>query len=77
MATSVEKTFVFTFTTKGKKSILKAPVQIPLNISAREFAGRLIKAHNLPCFVEDGKSVFIQQYLLTRQIDSTHTNNKP
>ena len=55
MVTEVKKEFVYEFTTRGKRSILKVPVQIPLEHTARELGWRLVKAHNLPCFVEEGK----------------------
>uniref|UniRef100_A0A0B7AMF5 Uncharacterized protein n=1 Tax=Arion vulgaris TaxID=1028688 RepID=A0A0B7AMF5_9EUPU len=47
----VEKEFSFTFQTKTTKSALKVPITVPLENSAKEFAARLVHAHNLPCFV--------------------------
>ena len=55
MLDTIEKTFLFTFKTKRLLSKLTIPVQIPLDISTQEFVGRLVQAHNLPCFVEEGK----------------------
>ena len=50
----VERQFVFTFNTKGAKFTLECPITIPMEISCKEYAGRLMSAHNLPCFVQDG-----------------------
>ncbi|XP_072034922.1 LOW QUALITY PROTEIN: FERRY endosomal RAB5 effector complex subunit 3-like [Amphiura filiformis] len=53
MLDPIEKTFQFNFKTKKLLSKLTVPIQIPLDISTREFVGRLVHAHNLPCFVEE------------------------
>ncbi len=53
----VEKQFVFTFGSKGVSSTLTVPVPIPLEQTVDDLAGRLIKAHNIPCYVEDGETV--------------------
>ncbi len=51
----VEKSFTYTFGSRGVSSTLTVPVTIPLEQTVEDFVGRLIKAHNIPCFVEDGK----------------------
>ena len=56
MSAGVDKEFNFQFKTKELYSKLRVPVPIPLGISTREFVGRLVTAHNLPCFVEEGKT---------------------
>lgn len=54
MPHTVEAEFVFTFGSKGQVSTLTVPVIIPLSQSVEDLAGRLIKCHNLPCYVESG-----------------------
>ena len=54
MPASVEKDFEFSFASKDLRSTLTVPVTVPLPTSVSEFAGRIVLAHNLPCFVEDG-----------------------
>ena len=51
---SVEKEFVFSFGSKEMNSTLKVPITIPLEQTVSDLVGRLIKAHNIPCYVEDG-----------------------
>ncbi|RUS88413.1 hypothetical protein EGW08_003809 [Elysia chlorotica] len=53
MPHTVEKDFVYTFETKTTQSKLTVPITIPISISFREFVARLVRAHNLPCFIED------------------------
>lgn len=55
MPVSTEKDFVFKFSSKGLDSTLTIPVVIPLRQPVNDLVGRLVKAHNLPCYVEDGK----------------------
>ncbi len=54
MLSTVEKEFVFVFGSKDVKSTLRVPVSIPLGQSVNDLVGRLVKAHDLPCFTEDG-----------------------
>lgn len=51
-----ERDFVYTFYSKNLKSTVTVPVTIPLSTSVSEFVGRLVNAHNLPCYVEDGET---------------------
>ena len=55
MPTSVEKEFVYKFKVKGNESILRVQISIPLDQTVKDFVGRLIRFHKLPCFIEDGK----------------------
>lgn len=41
------------FKSSSTVSTLSVPVVVPLAISSREFVGRLMSAHDLPCYVED------------------------
>lgn len=65
MPLSVEKEFVYTFTSKDRESILRVPVIIPVSQQAEDLTGRLVFEHNLPCFIEkdltDKLAEFIQQ----------------
>ena len=73
MLDTVEKTFLFTFKTKQLLSKLTVPVQIPLDISTQEFVGRLVHAHNLPCFVEEGKLIIF--FIHAFNTSSIHLHN--
>ena len=55
MTGDVQKEFTFKFGDNGHKSTLRVPVPIPLPQSVEDLAGRLINAHKLPCYVEQGK----------------------
>ena len=46
---------MFSFGSKGVRSTLEVPINIPLEQTVRDLVGRLVKAHNIPCYVEDGK----------------------
>lgn len=50
---AVKKEFKFTFKTKSTVSTLTVPVPIPLLLTVKEFVGRLMCAHDLPCYVEE------------------------
>ncbi|OWF51817.1 protein C12orf4-like [Mizuhopecten yessoensis] len=53
MPATVKKEFEFEFRSKEHKSRLTIPITIPLSqTSIKEFVGRLITAHDLPCYVE-------------------------
>ena len=51
-----EITFVYSFHTNGFKSTLTVPVNLPLKYPVAELGNQLILAHNLPCYVEEGKN---------------------
>ncbi|CAH1257098.1 C12orf4 [Branchiostoma lanceolatum] len=53
MTGCLEKDFVFQFKNGSQKSCLTVPLRLPLECSARDLRGRLVAAHNLPCYVED------------------------
>ncbi len=55
MLCTIEKDFIFIFECKDARSTLKVPVSIPLEQSVNDLVGRLVKAHNLPCYTEDGR----------------------
>ncbi|KAL5018621.1 hypothetical protein ScPMuIL_004343 [Solemya velum] len=63
MSLAVEKEFVFTFSSKDQKSTLKVPVTIPLQQSASDLVGRLVAAHNLPCYVEDDLKKSLEKFV--------------
>ena len=50
----IQRKFVFNFGSKGVRSTLEVPVNIPLEQTVRDLVGRLVRAHNIPCYVEDG-----------------------
>ena len=45
---------MFSFGSKGVRSTLEVPINIPLEQTVRDLVGRLVRAHNIPCYVEDG-----------------------
>lgn len=49
----VEK--MFRFSSKQLNAELYVPIKIPLNVTVKEQVGRIIHAHNLPHFIENGK----------------------
>ena len=55
----IQRKFVFGFGSKGIRSTLEVPVNIPLEQTVRDLVGRLVRAHNIPCYVEDGRSKFL------------------
>ena len=56
--------FVYQFRQNGKKHILRVPVPIPLKATVKELAYRIIQAHRIACYVEDGKVVTLCYQLL-------------
>ncbi|XP_064618656.1 protein C12orf4 homolog [Lineus longissimus] len=63
MATSMETEFVFKFGCKGQASTLTVPVTIPMEQSVEDLTGRLVKAHNLPCYVEEDLSERLRDFV--------------
>lgn len=64
MPATVKKDFRFEFSSKELKSTLTVPVTIPLSqTSVREFVGRLIIAHDLPCYVQDDLQRQLQEFV--------------
>lgn len=47
--------FRYQFRSKDLTSTLTVPVTIPSPQPASDLVGRLVNAHNLPCYVEEGK----------------------
>lgn len=47
--------FHYQFRSKDLTSTLTVPVTIPNPQPASDLVGRLVNAHNLPCYVEEGK----------------------
>jgi hypothetical protein len=47
--------FSYCYRDENKIQRLTVSVPIPLKISAKEFACRLINAHKIPCYLEEGK----------------------
>ena len=46
--------FCYQFSSNGTRYHLRVPVRGSLNgVRARELASRLVRAHNLPCYLED------------------------
>ena len=45
--------FVFRYPSNSKVYELKVPVKIPYSRDVRELAVRLIRGHDLPCYLED------------------------
>ena len=52
---SVEHDFVFVFGSKGVKHTLTVPILMPIKQSVDDLTGRIIFAHNIPCYAEKGK----------------------
>ncbi|XP_033127640.1 protein C12orf4 homolog [Anneissia japonica] len=48
----MENDFQFSFKYKGTYSKLSVPISFPLEGGVDEFVGRLMTAHNLPCFIQ-------------------------
>ncbi|XP_077995814.1 ferry endosomal RAB5 effector complex subunit 3-like [Glandiceps talaboti] len=64
MSTSaIERDFEFTFKAKGSQSKLTVPVPIPLDVSVSDLVGRLIDAHNLPCYVENELQDSLEEFV--------------
>lgn len=57
MRATTVKDFVFQFGSRGLQSKLTVPVTIPLDQTVSDLVGRLMKVHNLPCFVEEGTKI--------------------
>ncbi|XP_041363470.1 protein C12orf4 homolog [Gigantopelta aegis] len=74
MSASVEKEFVFTFRSKNLRSTLTVPVTIPLPTSVSEFVGRVVLAHNLPCFVEHELKELLDEFV-TKETAKLHDEN--
>ncbi|XP_071831310.1 FERRY endosomal RAB5 effector complex subunit 3-like [Apostichopus japonicus] len=60
-----EREFKYTFKMKSSVTTLTVPVILPLTASAKEFVGRLMSSHDLPCFVEDDLFEEFQKFILT------------
>ncbi|XP_030847062.1 protein C12orf4 homolog [Strongylocentrotus purpuratus] len=71
---SVQKEFTYSFKTKEYLTKLGVPITIPLNISAEEFVGRLISAHNLPCFVEEELTRELEKFVI-KETEAFHNKN--
>lgn len=56
MPLTVEREFVYTFSSKDQESVLRVPVTIPYTLDACDLTGRLVYEHNLPCYIESGKN---------------------
>ena len=46
--------FGFEFRDYDKVQRLTVKISVPMKVSAKEFANRLVTAHNLPCYLESG-----------------------
>ncbi|XP_070572416.1 LOW QUALITY PROTEIN: FERRY endosomal RAB5 effector complex subunit 3-like [Ptychodera flava] len=74
---TVERDFEFSFKSKGFHSKLTAPVPIPLNVSVSDLVGRLVNAHNLPCYVEKDLQDSLEEFVAketTKYHDDQATN---
>ncbi|XP_038051714.1 protein C12orf4 homolog [Patiria miniata] len=74
MPKGVEKEFYFQFKTKELFSKLRVPIPIPLNISSREFVGRMVNTHNLPCFVEEDITFNLDKFV-SKETATFHDQN--
>ncbi|XP_064617462.1 protein C12orf4 homolog [Liolophura sinensis] len=74
MPVSTEKDFVFKFSSKGLDSKLTIPVMIPLRQPVSDLVGRLIKAHNLPCYVEDELTQSLADFV-SKETSRLHDKN--
>ena len=48
-----QPSFVFRYPSNGRVYELKVPIKIPYSRDVRELAVRLIRGHDLPCYLED------------------------
>jgi hypothetical protein len=46
--------FTYRYHSKDVTSTLTVPVTIPIPQSLSDLVGRLVNAHNLPCYLEEG-----------------------
>ena len=51
--------FEFEFTDYDRVQKLLVRISVPMKVSAKEFANRLIIAHNLPCYLELGRYITV------------------
>ncbi|XP_033747327.1 protein C12orf4-like isoform X1 [Pecten maximus] len=64
MSATVKKDFEFVFSSKEQKSKLTVPITIPLSQTRiKEFVGRLVTAHDLPCYVEEDLRKQLQTFV--------------
>ncbi|XP_072172139.1 FERRY endosomal RAB5 effector complex subunit 3-like [Diadema setosum] len=71
---SVQREFTFSFKTKEYLTKLAVPISIPPTISCEEFAGRLMNAHSLPCFVEDELTRELEKFV-AKAVEDFHNEN--
>jgi len=50
---SKSRDFLYSYRSNGTNYRLRVPLSLPFTGDARELSLRLIKAHNLPCYLED------------------------
>ncbi|XP_061175241.1 protein C12orf4 homolog [Saccostrea echinata] len=66
--------FQYQFTSKNLTSTLTVPVTIPSPQSASDLVGRLINAHNLPCYVEEDLKTKLEEFV-TDQTNKLYDEN--
>ncbi|GFS13853.1 protein C12orf4 homolog [Elysia marginata] len=74
MPHTVEKDFIYTFDTKTTHSKLKVPITLPISISYREFVARLVRAHNLPCFIIEDLERKLEEFV-SKETSTLHDQN--
>lgn len=66
--------FRYQFSSKGLTSNLTVPVTIPAPQPASDLVGRLVNAHNLPCYVEEDLKSKLEKFV-TEETNKLHDEN--
>lgn len=74
MRATTVKDFVFQFGSRGLQSKLTVPVTIPLDQTVSDLVGRLMKVHNLPCFVEEDLQRQLSEFV-SKEAECLHDEN--
>ncbi|XP_077863644.1 FERRY endosomal RAB5 effector complex subunit 3-like [Saccoglossus kowalevskii] len=72
--TTVESEFQFSFGAKGSVCRLTVPVSIPMSVSVGDLVGRLVNAHNLPCYVEKDLHNALEKFI-SEETTKYHDDN--
>lgn len=74
MPSSVKKDFEFQFTCKDLTSKLTLPVVIPQKQTIYDLVGRLVAAHNIPCYVVVDLTSQLEKFII-EETDKLHDEN--
>ena len=59
---SKTRDFFYTYRSNGTNYRLRVPLTLPFTGDARELSLRLIKAHNLPCYLEESLRKEVERF---------------